>query len=155
VGRQDAKTSDGVLEGHTETVICLVFGSTPNLLVSGGADNSIWVWDLPKIGAKGKAKVPKACLLHEFDSSGVDYLYLSPDDRYLMAGNCDKEDAVLVGQLELQEEIANVDNFTQYVRGVVWSSDSENVGHMLVHGGETIDMWTIGKVRERTVFIIH
>jgi WD40 repeat protein len=134
------------LEGHNGAVTCLVFGSRPNLLVSGSSDNTAMVWELPKIGGKGRKKAPVGKALEI--TAWIKYLFLSPDDKYIVCGSI-HEEAMRVWEVGSGKQVRLLKELRHQVQGVVWSHDRRIVRHFLALtclGATSVNVWALGKV---------
>jgi WD40 repeat protein/type II secretory pathway predicted ATPase ExeA len=81
-------------EGHTGTVDGVAFNSDASLLLSGGWDRRLILWDVNS-GAKLRELTGHAAEIYTVD--------ISPDDRY--AASADKVGAIILWDLETGEEV--------------------------------------------------
>ncbi len=116
-----------------KSVGCVTFSSTASMLVSGGFDHEIVVWELPR---DGKATVRRRLQGH---TDAVESISLSPDDKYAVSGSRDK--TVRVWEVATGELITMLEAHTNQVRSVVWSRD----GQCFVSGSfdKTVRIWGI------------
>jgi WD40 repeat protein len=132
----DAATGMQVQElkgGHTgDSVCCLVFGATSDVLYSGGSgggdddgndddgdddDYAIIEWKL----AEGR-EATVTCRLrgHTWD---VNSITTSPCGRMMASGSADK--TVVIWELTRKSKIRVLEGHTKWVRSVAWSGDGE------------------------------
>jgi WD40 repeat protein len=134
----DAATGTQVRElkgGHTGgRVLCLVFGTTSDVLYSGGdGDCAIIEWKL----AEGR-EATVTCRLQEHFGA-VRGISTSPCGTMMASGSCDE--TVVIWELTRKSKTRVLKGHTYWVKSVAWSGD----GEVIVSGSEdrTMRVWQV------------
>jgi WD40 repeat protein len=113
----DAETGTQMqaLQGHTGMINCVQFGNDGNVLVSGGCDNWVVVWDL----------VSASNYVLDGHTDAVQSVSISPDGLRVVSASRDK--TVCVWELGTRAVVKRLEGHTDKVWCVVWSHDGRRV----------------------------
>ncbi|CAM9406871.1 unnamed protein product, partial [Discosporangium mesarthrocarpum] len=102
------------LDGHTESVYAVTFSLDGNLLISGGLDKTIKVWDLGP-GSEGRLS-PQPRTLPGGHSDYVLSVCFSQDGKYIISGSKDR--SIILWDAKMMKQVATVTGFKNSVIGV-------------------------------------
>jgi WD40 repeat protein len=123
------------LKGHTEAVRCVAFAARGKLLLSGGEDKTVRVWDVKEGKEVGR---------YGGHTTGVACVAVSPDGKQALSGGggFDDKNAPVDCDLHLWDvattrATGNFKGHTSPVTGIAWSRD----GQLVLSGGHDGLRW--------------
>ncbi len=131
-----------VFEGHTAEVISVAFSPNGRLAASGGADNTVRIWDLET------GKEARMCKGHFGTVFGVVF---SPDGKHLFS--CSEDKTVRMWDVATAKEIKKFEGATDYVNGIAVSPD----GKLLAGAGQDlfVRVWDIETAKQKHALKKH
>jgi WD40 repeat protein len=130
-----------IFEGHTHPVHSLALSGDNKLLISGGADCTIRIWDLSR-----KRQIQE--LRHK---NKVNCVVLTKDDKYFLSCSCDRK--IKLWELGTWRKLATYIGHTDNVQSLAVTSNSK----YFVSGDEDgyIFVWSLPQVRILAVMRSH
>jgi WD40 repeat protein len=134
-------TCIGTLEGHTDSVMSIVFSPDGRLLASGSVDNTIKLWDISTmtyIVTLASYSDPEKNIKPGGHTKSVSSVAFHPTKKFLASGSNDKK--IKLWDISTKNCIGTLEEHTNTVKSVAF-----NTSGLLVSGStdNTIKMWDI------------
>ena len=127
----DAQTGEelDLLTGHTDVVISMAFGPDSNILISGGSDGTVNLWDT---ATDSKIRTLTA-------HTGAISIAFSPDGNTLAGGN--RDGLIRLWDVATDSEIQSLKGHVGWVSSIAFSPNSKT----LASGGSdrTVRLWDV------------
>jgi serine/threonine protein kinase len=119
------------LKGHSSWVLALAISPDSRVLVSGGLDDRIVIWDI----ATGQPKF----VINDAHSKAINSLSISPDGLFAVSGSDD--DTIKIWQLATGQLVRTISGHTQDVNAVAVTPD----GQFIISGSEdrSVAVWRL------------
>jgi WD40 repeat protein len=143
-------------QGHSDSILCMVFSPNGKELITTGQDKTIRIWDV----ASGTQKRVLRCLIGEGGAGSIISLAIDPKGRFLACGGNFSSDihsqigAIRIFDYESGKIVRLLIGHKARVLSLAFSGD----GHMLASGDENgrVLLWNIDQWKESAkVWVPH